>query len=142
MEYQEKIQWLKQYQYSLRKERELALEVEQLRTEAEHITPLLSGMPGGGPNADKLPVAVERIIKAQEDLTFQINVCQALRGRIVELIDTVHDERQHEVLRRRYILGQRWENIAVEMNIGIRHVYRAHRNAIMSLYVTENERKL
>ena len=135
MDYGEKIKWLKQYQCSLRRENELVLEVERLHTEAEHITPLLSGMPGGGPNADKLPCAVERIIEAQQKLSCQVNVCQAMRGRIVEMIDTVPNERQHEVLRRRYILGQRWERIAVEMNIEYKWVWKLHRRAIEGLTI-------
>ena len=53
MDYGEKIKWLKQYQYSLRKKYELEQERERLQTGATHVTPLLSGMPGGGSNADK-----------------------------------------------------------------------------------------
>ena len=133
MDYGEKIKWLKQYQCSLRRENELVIEVERLHTEAEHITPLLSGMPGGGPNADKLPAAVERIMQAESDLADQITVCMELMTRIGVLIDTVQNGRQHEVLRRRYILGQRWELIAVEMNISDRAARRLHGRAVMAL---------
>ncbi len=133
MDYGEKIKWLKQYQYSMRKKYELEQERERLHTEAEHITPLLSGMPGGGPNADKLPAAVERIMQAESDLADQITVCMELMTRIGVLIDTVQNGRQHEVLRRRYILGQRWELIAVEMNISDRAARRLHGRAVMAL---------
>ena len=40
--------------------------MERLRAESERVTPLITGMPGGGPNADKLPAAVSRIIDAQQ----------------------------------------------------------------------------
>ena len=133
MDYGEKIKWLKQYQYSLRKKYELEQERERLQTEATHVTPLLSGMPGGGPNADKLPAAVERIMQAESDLADQITVCMELMTRIGVLIDTVQNGRQHEVLRRRYILGQRWELIAVEMNISDRAARRLHGRAVMAL---------
>ena len=47
MTYEEKVRWLRRYQESLRREQELAEEVERLQSEATRITPLLSGMPGG-----------------------------------------------------------------------------------------------
>ena len=79
---------------------------------------------------DKLPVAVARIIDAQQALTAQINCCQAIRREVVAVIDTVTDARRHEVLHRRYLLGQRWEQIAVEMHYCYKHVRRFHRQAI------------
>lgn len=59
-DYKSTVRWLWRYQGCLRQEQELALEVERLRAEAERITPLLTGMPGGI-NTDKLSCAVERI---------------------------------------------------------------------------------
>lgn len=47
MIYTDKVAWLRRYQESLRREKELAEEVERLQSEAARITPLLSGMPGG-----------------------------------------------------------------------------------------------
>ena len=130
MEYDDKVSWLRRYLDAQRRERVLAEEVERLRAEAERVTPLLSGMPGGGPNTDKLPAAVGRIIDAQQELEAQINCCHAIRREVVAAINTVTDDRQHEVLHRRYILGQRWDQIAVEMHYCYKHVRRIHHRAI------------
>ena len=135
MEYNDKVRWLRRYLDAQRKERVLVEEVERLRAEAERVTPLLSGMPGGGPNADKLPAAVGRIIDAQQQLEAQINCCHAIRREVVAAINTVTDDRQHEILHRRYILGQRWERIAVDMDLVLRWIYRIHRRAVCDLAI-------
>lgn len=68
MTYDEKVQWLLRYQDSLRKERELAEELEQMRTRAYKVTPALTGMPGGPSDGQSLPRAVENIVKVQQEL--------------------------------------------------------------------------
>ena len=137
MEYAEKVAWLRRYQDSLRRERVLAQEIERLRTEAEHVTPLLTGMPGGGPNADKLPRAVERIEQARAELAAQVEQCQRIRAEVAGVIGQAEDIRGREILRRRYILGQRWEQIAVEEHVSARRAKQIHRKAICTLHLPE-----
>ena len=134
MTYAEKTAWLRRYQESLRREKELALEVERLRTEAQRITPLLTGMPGGGAT-DKLPRAVEGIIRAQQELDCQVNLCGAVRREVVAAINQVQNTREHEILRRRYLVGQKWEAIAVDMDIDYRWVWRLHKRAVGNLTI-------
>lgn len=130
MTYDEKIAWLRRYLDSLRLERELEREVDQMETLATRVTPRLSGMPGGGADGQSLPRAVEGIIRAKQELEEQVNVCKAIRGEIVAALEQITNPRDHEILRRRYILGQKWEQIAVEMNIDERWLRRCHSNAI------------
>ena len=40
------------------------------------------------------------------------------------------DGTEQEILSRRYLLGQSWEKIAVEMNYGYRHVLKIHGRAL------------
>lgn len=68
MTYDEKIAWLRRYLDSLRLERELEREVDQMETLATRVTPRLSGMPGGGADGQSLPRAVEGIIRAKQEL--------------------------------------------------------------------------
>lgn len=42
------------------------------------------------------------------------------------IINSVEDRTQREVLTRRYIIGQRWEDIAVRMNYSLPRVYQLH----------------
>ena len=132
MTYEEKKRWLWRYQDALRMEEELAQEIEQLQAEATRITPLLSDVPGGGGavgNA-KLPKAVERIVEAQQRLQCQINCAQAARTEIVDAINGLRNARAREILRRRYLLGQRWEQIACAMHIDFRWLTRIHRRVV------------
>lgn len=135
MTYEEKVRWLRRYRDVLRLEEELRQELEAQRARACKTTAALTGMPGGGGDGQALPRAVESIVAAQQELQAQINLCGATRREVVAAIDQVADERDHEILRRRYLLGQRWENIAVEMNIALRHVYRRHRKAVSELVI-------
>ena len=135
MTYEEKVRWLRRYQESLRREQEFAEEVERLQSEATRITPLLSGMPDGPGDGQKVPRAVERIVQAQQELQEQVDRCADVRGEIAAAIAQVTNHKDHEILRRRYILGQRWEYIAVQMEIELRWVYRCHRNAVEGMTI-------
>lgn len=135
MTYDEKIAWLRRYLDSLRLERELEREVDQMETLATRVTPRLSGMPGGGADGQSLPRAVEGIIRAKQELEVQVNVCKAIRGEVVAVLEQITNPRDHEILRRRYILGQKWEQIAVETCIDLRHVFRIHRRAVTKLAI-------
>lgn len=134
MEYSDKVRWLRRYQEAQRLQQVLEEEAARLRAEAERVTPLFRDLPGsGGAGRDKLPAAVERIIDADQELQAQVNCCQAIRREVVEAINTVQDSRRHEVLHRRYLLGQRWEQIAVEMHLNFRWVTKLHRRSIENL---------
>lgn len=133
MTYEEKVRWLKRYRDALRSEKELREELKDQQTRACKTTAALTGMPGGGGDGQALPRAVESIVAAQQELQAQINLCGATRREVVAALDLVVDARDHEILRRRYLLGQRWEKIAVEMNIELRWVYRRHRRAVSGL---------
>lgn len=133
MTYDEKVAWLRRYQDSLRREHELAEELEQLQTRACKVTPALTGMPGGPRDGQSLPRAVESIVQAQQELQAQINQCGAIRQEIAVAIGRIPGQRDQEILRRRYILGQRWEVIAVEMHYKYQHVCRCHRDAVTKL---------
>ena len=133
MTYEEKVRWLRRYRDALKLEVELRQELEAQRARACKTTAALTGMPGGGGDGQALPRAVESIVAAQQELQAQINLCGATRREVVAALDQGTDARDHEILRRRYLLGQRWENIAVEMHIELRWIYRRHRRAVSEL---------
>lgn len=101
MTYEEKVRWLRRYQESLRREQELAEEVERLQSEATRITPLLSGMPGGPGDGQKVPRAVERIVEAQQQLERQVELCESERQKIVSLIERIENPLECLVLRKK-----------------------------------------
>lgn len=133
MDYKEKVAFLRQYRDSLRREQIMVEELEELRSRAEGLTRVINGMPGAPSDGSALPRAVERILDAQNKLEEQIEACLVLRSQAILAISAVQDEMQREVLRRRYILGQRFETIAEGMGIVTRRVYQLHRLAVNGL---------
>ena len=130
MTYEEKVRWLRRYRDALKLEVELRQELEAQRARACKTTAALTGMPGGGGDGQALPRAVESIVAAQQELQAQINLCGATRREVVAALDQVTDARDHEILRRRYLLGQRFEEIAVDMMLEYRWVRRLHKRAV------------
>lgn len=130
MTYEEKVRWLRRYRDALRLEKELREELKDQQTRACKTTAALTGMPGGGGDGQALPRAVESIVAAQQELQAQINLCGATRREVVAALDQVTDARDHEILRRRYLLGQRFEEIAVDMMLEYRWVRRLHKRAV------------
>ncbi|MGN0604810.1 MAG: hypothetical protein ACI4I2_12615 [Oscillospiraceae bacterium] len=55
------------------------------------------------------------------------------RERTEKLIASVSDPVQREVLTRRYIIGQRWEDIAESMSYSRQHVTRLHGYALKNM---------
>lgn len=135
MTYEEKVRWLRRYQNSLHREQELAEEVEQLRSRACKVTSSLSGMPGGTSDGQALPRAVEQILEAQQELQDQIEQCNAIRQEVVETIEKVTNPRDKEILRRRYLMGQRFETISVELRFEYRWIRRLHKKAVSELTI-------
>lgn len=134
MDYQDKIQWLWRYRGALRKENELRLELEQCRKRALGCGAAMSGMPKSAGDGQSLPRMVESIIRAQQELEAQINQCGATRREIVEVINQC-DGIDHEILRRRYLLGQRWWILARDMHLSERHARRLGREAVERLKI-------
>lgn len=135
MNYEEKVHWLRRCRDALQLEEELRQELEDQRSRACKTTAALTGMPGGGGDGQALPRAVESIIAAQQELQAQINLCGATRREVVAVIDQIEEERGHEILRRRYLLGQRFEQIAVEMCLEYRWVRRLHKRAVENIRI-------
>lgn len=134
MTYKEKIRFLEQYQSNLSRQRMLEEEIEQMRSEATRMTAVLSGMPGAkGGAQDRIPRAVERIVEAQTRLETQLAGCFSARGQVTQAISTVTVEQQREVLRRRYILGQSFEEIGGQMGLVPRRAYQLHRAGVDSI---------
>lgn len=128
--YEEKRRWLWRYRDALRRERELKDELQEQMTRAAGATAALTGMPGAASDGQTLPRAVESIVEAQQELQAQINVCGAIRREVVAALDQIADARDHEILRRRYLRGQKWEAIAYEMNLEYSTVMKRHRKAL------------
>lgn len=55
------------------------------------------------------------------------------RRKAEQLISALTDSKQREVITRRYIIGQRWEDIAESMHYSRQHVTRLHGYALQNM---------
>ena len=134
MEYSEKIAFLRRYREAVRQEDTILQEIEALRCQAARVTQALTGMPGGG-DGQAIPRAVERILEAQEKLQDQADRTAESRAQVADAIDGVADPLRRDILTRRYILGQRWEQIAADSNRDLRWMLRLHHRAVDELTI-------
>ena len=135
MTYDEKIAFLRRYRDAQRTMRRLLEELEQLRSEAASVSQALSGAPSGGGDGQAIPRAVERIADAESRLASAYGAALAERSQVEKVIETVPDPLRRDILIRRYILGQRWERIAVSLDRDMRWVLRLHRRAVDELTI-------
>lgn len=135
MDYNEKLAFLRRYRDAQRTMRRLLEELAQLRAEAASVSASLSGMPSGGGDGQAIPRAVERIADAESRLASAYSTALAERSRVKDAIDTVPDPLRRDILTRRYILGQRWERIAADLDRDLRWVLRLHHRAVDELTI-------
>lgn len=133
MTYKEKIAWLSQYRAAVNRERMLESELEMLRSDAERVTACMGGMPGVGPDVNRLPRAVERIDETRKKLEQEIEDCVDRRFEVMRVVAAVAAPDVQEVLRRRYILGQTYPEIADAVGLVLRRVYQIHRAGVLEL---------
>lgn len=131
MTYKEKVAWLSSYRKALEEQHFLQEEIQRLRSEAERMTAVCTGMPrGGAPDGGRVPRAVERIDTAQKMLEEQMQTCLERRMEVTGAIGHVTDPGRREVLRLRYLEGRCYHEIADEMGLVERQVYRLHRRGV------------
>ena len=135
MTYDEKIAFLRRYCDAQRTMRRLLEELQQLQAEATSVSQALSGMPSGGGDGQAIPRAVERIADAESRLVSAYGAALAECSRVKDAIDTVPDPLRRDILTSRYILGQRWERIAADIDRDLRWVLRLHRRAVDELTI-------
>lgn len=128
-----KQEYLKQYLTKWNEIEQIEKEIEQLRSRAEKVTSLITGMPRGGKSEGFAPAA-DRIMELQKMLERQVNEAVNLRFKIEKEIESITDLWERTILKYRYINGYSFESIAELMNLSDRWVRIIHGQAIKSFY--------
>lgn len=81
---------------------------------------------------DKLERLIARVDELERDIVAEIESLEKSRRRISEQIEAVPNETYRTLLHERYELCWKWEKIAVDLNVSIRHVYRLHGEALQA----------
>lgn len=127
---QEKIKFLRQYQSILQKVEILQNDLIRWHALGEKITPALTGMPQGGQNAPKVEQAVVMICETEDQIKERIEQLSNVYVQILKAIESVDDITLQNLLHRRYIDGQTFEEIAYQMHYSWRWIHRLHRKAL------------
>ena len=93
------------------------------------------GLPHGSGTSDPTAGTAARAAKIAAELSQKLNECIDLRLQIEQAVNALNEPRERELMRRRYIEGQRWEQVAYEMNYTLRHVTRLHGRILQRMRV-------
>ena len=115
---------------------------ERMRWEAlaRSCTPSYGGSGGGTPSANKIPHAVEKITELEAEIDAEVDKLVELRREIERTIASVPSDVQRQVLEQRYLNQKKWEQIAVDMRIDLRWIYRLHGRALKNLTIESHYR--
>lgn len=109
-------------------------QLRMLNDLATKVTYTMTGMPGGfGDRASKQDSVVTKIIDFQKEINADIDRLVDLKREILISIQALSSVEYQLVLEKRYIMFEKWEKIAADMNTDIRNIYRIHGKALLEL---------
>ena len=104
-------------------------DLEQLRADAASVGVNLDGMPRATGNTDRLAILAIKMAEYNTELQEELNKLLDERVKAIKMIKTLQPKQQ-SVLIEYYIHVKKWEQIAEEMDISVRHCHRIHGNAL------------
>ena len=107
-------------------------EIEQLRTDAESVSINLDGMPRNNGQASFEKLAIQ-LAEAESQLTEEMSGLWSQTMKAHALIGEIPSAQRQQILTKRYLKGQRWEEIAYEMHFSWQHCFRVHGLALKDL---------
>jgi len=126
----------KEYLQTIKDRRErikvLLEEIEQLRTDAESVSINLDGMPRNNGQSSFERLAIQ-LAETESQLTEEMSGLWSETMKAHRLIGQVSSSQRQQILTKRYLKGQRWEEIAYEMHFSWNHCFRVHGLALAEL---------
>lgn len=108
-------------------------QVASLRDLTTKATATMSDMPGGGRNVYKMQDIIGKIIDLENEINADIDQLVDLKREMVSAIKAVEDPEYQTLLELRYLCFKTWEQIAVEMDYSIQHIYRLRDKALTQI---------
>ena len=125
MNNEEKKQYLRRYQEAKKRAKRIQEEIDALRSSETSPVGLGDGMPHGSGTSDLSGYAArwdELVRELEAEKEMQMLTYREIRQQIMKVPDQI----EQNILIRRYLLGQNWEKIAVEMQYCYRQILRLH----------------
>ncbi len=107
---------------------EQVLSLRELTTKA---TATMSDMPSGGTrNVYRMQDIIAKIVDLENEINRDIDTLVDLKREMVTTIKGIADPECQTLLELRFLCFKTWEQIAVEMNYSIQHIYRLRDKAL------------
>lgn len=106
------------------------VEIQNLRDNANRITPAYSLAPRGGGNGQRIENAMAKIVDMENIISSDMELLMVALSEIRALIATVDDPVLRLILHKRYLCYQKWEQIAADLNYSWKQTHRLHNKAL------------
>lgn len=133
-ENEQKKEYLKSYRRAIKREQDILDEIQRLRLDKMFPSVVNDGMPHGSSHSDLsdyVTILDEQIELLKEERLEKVRCYQKIERQISQM----ENEDEQEVLRLRYILGMKWEEVAVKMDYSWRQIHRIHSAALLNLKI-------
>ena len=134
-ENEQKKEYLKSYRRAIKREQDILDKIQRLRLDKMFPSVVNDGMPHGSRHSDLSDYAAildEQIDLLKEERLEKVRCYQKIERQISQM----ENEDEQEVLRLRYILGMKWEEVAVKMGYSWKQTHRIHSSALKNFKMT------
>lgn len=125
LKYKLRSAWVLQQQINAYK-----IEIQNLRDNANRITPAYSMTPGGSGNGQRIENTMAKIVDMENIIKQDIEIQLLAIDEIHCFMVMVDDPLLKLLLHKRYVLYEKWEKIAVDLNYSWKQVHRLHNKAL------------
>jgi len=137
---QEAKRFLSQYQSIIKKMKVLKIEWDEANTDYGVSAVEMTGMPSGSSGKTSIN---ERITFKRLEINSQLKALkeqqlETLQG-ILNVINSIDDANEQDLLTLRYLKGMTWEAIAMDLNYSWRHTHRIHKQALNHVIECHNQ---
>jgi len=142
MDYDEKVEFLKSYQYHEDRINTLEVKKERYESMRDRVGGSIARTPDNLNGKGSFPTAIAEIERVLNNLTSEIKRAEKAKNRVIRAIDTAPNADYRRVLWHRYVGGLTLEQIARTMPYNSRHhVSVVHKKAVGSIRVVTNRNK-
>lgn len=135
-------EYLLQYRHLSARIKILQSEIESLRADAESVSVNLDGMPKGHGEKDKTARLAVQLAECENALQAELSTAWRIRLDIIETLGELKNAKHQQLLHAKYISGETWERIAVDMDITWRYCYMLHGAALVELENILKQKKI
>ena len=110
-------------------------QIRSLRELAAKATSTLSHTTGNSGSKDVHPMEsiIVKILDLEREIDMDINVLVDLKREIISLIKQIKNPEYQILLELKYLCFKTWEQIAIDMDYSIQHIFRLHNQSLRAI---------